>query len=133
MHRTGLRSPWGVLVPSLVLSFNAAVSAATAAAVSAGPKPFAEAVQSTRQAAEAVLDRSGTEHCLRGKLTNALLGLSSSCEANGQRSELCAFADRVVVTTGWSVAFMETTARQLLQLSTSDLSSLRTGTRPAQP
>ena len=108
-------------------------TAATAAAVSAEPKPFAEAVQSSRQAAEAVLAQAGTEHCLRGKLTNALLGLSSSCEANGQRSELCAFADQVVVTTGWSVAFMETTARQLLELSAADLSSLRTGTRAPQP
>jgi hypothetical protein len=64
-----------------------------------------------------VLDKSGTEHCLRGKLTNALLGLSASCAGAGGGSPLCELADRVVVTTGWSVLFMETTARQLLALA----------------
>ena len=121
MVRSRLRSPRGFRLAALILACSAA-----AAPVSAAPLPFPEAVQASRVAAEAVLDRSGTEHCLRGKLTNALLGLSSSCEAHGQRSELCSFADRLVVTTGWSVAFMEASARQLLQLATADLATLRT-------
>ncbi|MCT0201300.1 hypothetical protein KQ302_12190 [Synechococcus sp. CS-602] len=78
---------------------------------------MAESVKTTRAAAVAILAKSGNEHCLRGKLTNALLGLSSSCEAEGQRSALCSFSDRVVVTTGWSVTFMENTAKELLALT----------------
>jgi len=78
---------------------------------------LAESVKTTRAAAVAILAKSGNEHCLRGKLTNALLGLSSSCEAEGQRSALCSFSDRVVVTTGWSVTFMENTAKELLALT----------------
>ncbi len=82
------------------------------------PSPdHAQAIDRTRQAAQAVLDQSGTEHCLRGKLTNALLGLSASCARAGAASPLCELADRVVVTTGWSATFMETTARQLLALA----------------
>lgn len=84
----------------------------------AAPSPaHAQAIDRTRQAAQAVLDQSGTEHCLRGKLTNALLGLSASCARAGAASPLCELADRVVVTTGWSATFMETTARQLLALA----------------
>ncbi len=80
-------------------------------------RPMDQAIRITREAAEAVLEKAGAESCLRGKLTNALLGLSSSCEAAGSRSPLCRLADQVVVTTGWSVPFMEGTARQLLDLS----------------
>jgi hypothetical protein len=77
----------------------------------------AQAIDRTRAAAQAVLDQSGTEHCLRGKLTNALLGLSASCARAGAASPLCELADRVVVTTGWTATFMQTTARQLLALA----------------
>ncbi|MCT0199770.1 hypothetical protein KQ313_08780 [Synechococcus sp. CS-1325] len=116
----------GSLLPASLL-IAAAVSAAPPVNAGSGSGGLAEAVQSTRTAAEAVLSQSGTEHCLRGKLTNALLGLSASCEAHGQRSELCAFTDRVVVTTGWTVAFMEATSRQLLELSSQPLSSTGSG------
>jgi hypothetical protein len=107
-HLSVLLSACGFLL-SLPLTVSAAGSSAA--------RPLTEAIQATRAAADAVLAQSGTEHCLRGKLTNALLGLSASCEAGGQRSELCAFADRVVVTSGWSVSFMEETARRLLDLT----------------
>lgn len=91
---------------------------ALGAVPAAAPSPaHAQAIDRTREAAQAVLDKSGTEHCLRGKLTNALLGLSASCAGAGGGSPLCELADRVVVTTGWSVTFMETTARQLLALA----------------
>ncbi|MEX0588988.1 MAG: hypothetical protein WD136_06995, partial [Cyanobium sp.] len=48
--------------------------------------------------------------------TNALLGLSASCEAVGQRNGLCVLADQAVVQTGWSMAFMDATARQVIEL-----------------
>lgn len=110
----------GVRGLALLLStsgFLLSMPLTVSAAGSSSARPLPEAIQATRTAADAVLAQSGTEHCLRGKLTNALLGLSASCEAGGQRSELCAFADRVVVTTGWSVSFMEETARRLLDLT----------------
>lgn len=92
-----------------------------AAVMGAAPaQPMAEAIRITREAATAVLEKGGSESCLRGKLTNALLGLSSSCEAAGLRSPLCRLADQVVVTTGWSVPFMEDSARRLLDLSQED-------------
>lgn len=88
------------------------------AAVMGGARvlPLEQAVERSRLAAEAVIERRGKETCLRGKLTNALLGLSASCEAAGQRSGLCALADQAVVQTGWSMAFMDATAQQVLAL-----------------
>ena len=93
-------------------------TAASQAAVMGGARviPFDQAVERSRLAAEAVIHRRGKETCLRGKLTNALLGLSASCEATGQRGGLCALADQAVVQTGWSMAFMDTTALQVLDL-----------------
>jgi hypothetical protein len=78
--------------------------------------PLAEAVQRSRLAAEAVIQRRGKETCLRGKLTNALLGLSASCEVAAQKDGLCALADQAVVQVGWSLAFMDSTAQQVLNL-----------------
>ncbi|SBO44747.1 hypothetical protein [Cyanobium sp. NIES-981] len=79
-------------------------------------RPYAESVQATRKAAEAVLARSGAESCLRGKLTNALLGLSASCGASGERNALCQLADQAVVQLHWPLSFMDDTARRLLEL-----------------
>lgn len=93
-------------------------TATSLAAVVGGARvlPFEKAVERSRLAAEAVIHRRGKETCLRGKLTNALLGLSASCEATGQRSGLCVLADQAVVQTGWSMGFMDTTAQQVLNL-----------------
>ena len=77
-------------------------------------RPYEEAVARTRQAATAVLARSGRESCLRGKLTRALLGLSASCEAGGLQTLLCGIADRAVVVPSWTLPFMDSTAQQLL-------------------
>lgn len=82
----------------------------------AAPPPYGQAVSSADAAARAVLARAGRESCLRGKLTRALLGLSNSCEASGNRNALCALADRAVVVTPMSLAFMDDTSRQLLEL-----------------
>ncbi len=78
--------------------------------------PFAEAVSKTQVAAESVLAGEARETCLRGRLTNALLGLSSSCEANGLRSPLCQLADSAAVVTPMSLNFMKDTATKLLEL-----------------
>ncbi|MFZ9850827.1 MAG: hypothetical protein ACO3EF_09655 [Vulcanococcus sp.] len=104
-----------VLVPLVAV---VGLPAARAAVLGAAPaRPLNEAVASSRRAAEAVLAREGRESCLIGKLTNALLGLSSSCEASGAHSPLCALADRAAATTRWSMDFTDATARSVLELS----------------
>lgn len=92
---------------------------AQAACVAGGAKagPYDQAVQHTRKAAEAVLSRGGAESCLRGKLTNALLGLSASCEAAGQSNSLCQLADQAVVQLNWTLPFMDSTSQRVLDLS----------------
>ncbi|WP_216909120.1 hypothetical protein [Synechococcus sp. CCY 0621] len=98
---------------TVVLSLSSARAAVMGAAKAL---PYAEAVDRTHTAAEAVLAGAGAETCLRGKLTNALLGLSSSCEAKGERNALCQLADKAAVVTPMSLAFMRDTATQLLAL-----------------
>lgn len=116
------RGTWLRLVTALGLALGAVGAvvgtASSQAAVLGGARvlPFEQAVERSRLAAEAVILRRGKETCLRGKLTNALLGLSASCEATGQHSGLCALADQAVVQTGWSMAFMDATAHQVLGL-----------------
>jgi hypothetical protein len=89
-----------------------------AAVLGAAPaKPYPEAVVASQVAAKAVLARQGRESCLIGKLTNALLSLSSSCEAAGERSPLCRLADHAAATTRWSMEFTDATARSVLELS----------------
>ena len=77
---------------------------------------YPQAVAFAQKAAKAVLARAGRETCLRGKLTRALLGLSNSCEASGTRNALCSLADKAVVVTPMSLAFMDQTSHQLLDL-----------------
>ena len=108
-----------VCLAGLALSASSlAATGAGRAAVMGGARalPLAEAVQRSRLAAEAVIHRRGKETCLRGKLTNALLGLSASCEVASQKDGLCALADQAVVQVGWSLAFMDSTAQQVLDL-----------------
>lgn len=82
----------------------------------AAPLPYGQAVSFADRASQAVLSRAGRETCLRGKLTKALLQLSDSCQAQGLRNGLCAFADQALVVTPMSLSFMDDTSRQLLQL-----------------
>ena len=108
------------LTPLLVLAAALALPGAVHAEVlgAAPARPLQEAMATSRLAAQAVLTRQGRESCLIGKLTNALLGLSSSCEASGARSPLCTLADRAAATTRWTMAFTDATARSVLELST---------------
>jgi hypothetical protein len=71
----------GVLGGVALAAGLAAASPTVAAPAScAAVLPYLQAVALTDKAARAVLSRAGRESCLRGKLTNALLSLSSSCE-----------------------------------------------------
>lgn len=129
------------LSTAAALGATAAVAAAGAfvlslssarAAVMGAPKalPYAEAVDRTHAAAEAVLAGAGAETCLRGKLTNALLGLSSSCEAKGERNPLCQLADKAAVVTPMSLAFMRDTSTQLLALIDAPAAGSPQGSKP---
>lgn len=95
---------------------GSAPAAARLLGLAAG-RPYGEAVAQSRLAAEAVLQRAGAESCLIGKLTNALLALSASCEAADEHSALCALANRAAVTPRWTLLFADATAQQLLTLS----------------
>lgn len=108
----------GAVAGSLLAALLAVAGTAVAAPPTcAATLPYPEAVARTDAAARAVLARAGRESCLRGKLTNALLGLSNSCEKEARRQDpLCSLADRAVVVTPMSVAFMDETSRELLQL-----------------
>jgi hypothetical protein len=89
-----------------------------ASPVQAGtPLPWGQALETSRAAAEAVIKRSGSESCLRGKITNAMVGLSDSCDAAGRRDALCSLADQVVVDTNLSMASMDEAATKLLKLT----------------
>lgn len=118
MTRFLCRAGFGAVAGSLLTGVLAVAGTAVAAPPScAAALPYAEAVAGTDKAARAVLAREGRESCLRGKLTNALLGLSRSCEREARRDEsLCSLADRAVVVTPMSVAFMDETSRELLRL-----------------
>ncbi|MFM7360238.1 MAG: hypothetical protein ACKO6F_10800 [Cyanobium sp.] len=104
----------------VVLALAAGLGAAAAAGLphpaGAAPPAHASVVVSTGNAARAVLARAGAESCLRGKLTRALLGLSSSCEREGRRDELCVLADRAAVVTPMTLAFMDETSRTILRM-----------------
>lgn len=102
---------------SLGVGGGRAQAQAVCVAGGAKARPYVQAVQHTRKAAEAVLSRGGAESCLRGKLTNALLGLSASCATAGQNNSLCQLADQAVVQLNWTLPFMDTTSQQVLDLS----------------
>jgi hypothetical protein len=121
-----------LLIPLALGSAAALTLPMARAAVMGAPRATAypEAVQLSRKAAEAVLSRSGTESCLRGKLNRALLGLSASCEAAGERTALCSLADKAAVVTPMTLAFMDETAGRLLELSTPEAASAGPSSRP---
>ncbi|MBW4530164.1 MAG: hypothetical protein KME02_05670 [Aphanothece saxicola GSE-SYN-MK-01-06B] len=112
---------------AVVLSLSSARAGVMGAAKAL---PYAEAVDRTHTAAQAVLAGAGAETCLRGKLTNALLGLSSSCEATGDRNPLCQLADKAAVVTPMSLAFMRDTATQLLALIEAPAAGSPQGAKP---
>ncbi|MFZ4565453.1 MAG: hypothetical protein ACOYMY_03240 [Prochlorococcaceae cyanobacterium] len=80
--------------------------------------PFPQALEISRRAADAVVRQTGSENCLRGKLTNAMVTLSDSCDASGRQDTLCRLADQVVMeTSSLTMTVMEDTAQKLLRLT----------------
>ena len=57
--------------------------------------PLPEASQQAVTAANAVINQSGSEECLRGKLSNAIVRLSNSCDVSGHSSTACELASKI--------------------------------------
>ena len=57
--------------------------------------PMPQAAQEAVTAANAVINQSGSEECLRGKLSNAMVRLSNSCDVSGHSSSACELASEL--------------------------------------
>ena len=57
--------------------------------------PMPEATQDAVTAANAVINQSGSEECLRGKLSNAIVRLSNSCDVSGRSTTACELASEL--------------------------------------
>ena len=57
--------------------------------------PLPEASQEALTAANAVIHQSGSEECLRGKLSDAIVRLSNSCDVSGHSSTACGLASEI--------------------------------------
>ena len=110
----------GVGLPLLVVSASAvdAVPAWMRAA------PYPEASRDAATAAEAVIAGSGTEECLRGKLSNAMVKLSNSCDAANRSSPSCELASNIAgQESELNPGEMISTSETLLQLLGDEASS----------
>ena len=57
--------------------------------------PLPEASREAVNAANAVINQTGTEECLLGKLSNAIVQLSNSCDVSGHSSTACELASEI--------------------------------------
>ena len=57
--------------------------------------PMSQAAQEAVTAANAVINQSGSVECLRGKLSNAMVRLSNSCDVSGHSSTACELASEI--------------------------------------
>ena len=77
--------------------------------------PFEQASSVAVTAANAVLKQAGTEECLRGKLSNAIVQLSNSCDVSGLETSVCEMASSIAGEENeLSMGEMMTTSTQLL-------------------
>ena len=79
--------------------------------------PFEEASAGVVIAANAVINQGGSEECLRGKLSNAILQLSNSCDVSGRSSSVCEMASEIAGRDSeLSMAEMLSTSESLIQM-----------------
>ena len=81
-------------------------------------EPYPEASSGAAKAAEAVIGEAGSEECLRGKLSNAMVRLSNSCDAAGRSSSVCELASDIAgqeseLSMGEMISTSETLLRML--------------------
>ena len=83
--------------------------------------PYPEASSGASAAATAVLNRGGSEECLRGKLSNAIVRLSNSCDARGLTSSACVLASDIAgQDSQLSMGEMLSTSQALLRMLSDD-------------
>jgi hypothetical protein len=78
---------------------------------------YPQAILKAKEAADSVLGRTGTEGCLQGKLMNAMVALSYSCDASGKKNNVCNFADNFITAGVLPLAQMDDASQQFLKLS----------------
>ena len=94
----------------------------TAAPVHAVPAwkravPYSKASSDAATAADAVLHEAGSEECLRGKLSNAIVQLSNSCDASDRSTPVCELASDIAgQESELSMGEMLSTSEKLLQM-----------------
>ena len=77
--------------------------------------PFEQASSGAVTAANAVLKQAGTEECLRGNLSIAIMQLSNSCDVAGLETAACLMASSIAGEENeLSMGEMVTTSKQLL-------------------
>ena len=89
----------------------------TAPAIAAPETTWAEAVQQGREASQAVLDRTGTETCLQGKMINALIEVTSRCDEGHGNPELCALAEANVLSGVQPLSVLDQVSSDFLKLT----------------
>ena len=60
-----------------------------------GPSPLLAASQEVVTAVNAEINKSGSDECLRGKFSNAILKLSNSCDVSCHSSTACELASEL--------------------------------------
>jgi hypothetical protein len=78
---------------------------------------YPQAILKAKEAADAVLGSTGTEGCLQGKLMNAMVAFSYSCDAAGKKNNVCNFADNFIMAGVLPLAQMDDASQQFLKLS----------------
>jgi hypothetical protein len=77
--------------------------------------PFEQASCDALTAANDVLKQAGTEECLRGKLSNAIMQFTNSCDVAGLETSVCLLASSLAgVEIELNMGEMMTTSKQLL-------------------
>ena len=113
MHKRSLRLLLGAILPGVLIAADPALASPSwKRAV-----PYAEASSGAATAARAVIDEAGSEECLRGKLSNAIVRLSNSCDAADRSSPVCELASDIAgQETELSLEEMLSTSEKLLQM-----------------
>ena len=71
-----------------------------------------------------MIGEAGSEECLRGKLSNAMVRLSNSCDAAGRSSSICELATNIAgQESELSMGEMLSTSETLLQMLGDEASS----------
>ena len=119
-----LRGAFPMSRPFLLLLLRAFVTGAAVTGAAAESSqawkrgvPFEEASAGALTAANAVINQGGSEECLRGKLSNAILQLSNSCDVSGRSSSVCEMASEIAGRESeLSMGEMLSTSESLIQM-----------------